>query len=174
MAKGDLKVLQAMMKADPECTLAAESHDFYVAANLKAWTERRSLVGSGHCAVLVQTATGCGKTRFWVRGPRVKGNSAVPEGTAIAIFDEDGTYPSKGNHAAIYIKPVSNGLLTLDQWTHDEGKKAAIEKGGFWFVQTYGNKRYPLNDGNRFHVILTARKIVSHGEVEHGCLLQRW
>lgn len=168
MAAGDLATLQAMIKADPGCTAAAEGHEFYVAANLKSWKDRRTMCGNGQCAILVQTATGCGKTRFWVRGPVVKGNAAVPEGTAIAIFNDDGTYPFAGKHAAIYLSQDGTGLNTLDQWAHDENKKAAIEKRGYFFKQTFGNTRYPLNDGNRFHVILTAKKIVNHAEVEDG------
>lgn len=166
MPAGDTATLRAMLKADPACPLAAESHDFYVAANLKGWKDRKTLCGNGQCAILVQTATGCGKSRFWVRGPVVKGNAAVPEGTAIAIFDDDGSYPATGNHAAIYISQDDKGLLTLDQWAHDEVKKARIENKGYWMVQNFGNTRYPMNDGDRFHVILTLRKIVNQGEAD--------
>ena len=101
MPTGPTATLEAMIKADHGCTLAAATHDFYVAKNIKSWKDRRTLCGNGQCAILVQTATGCGKTRFWVRGPVVKGNAAVPEGTAIAIFSDDGTYPHLGKHAAI-------------------------------------------------------------------------
>lgn len=156
MAKGDLEALRKMFAADPGNTRQAEMYEFYVATNLAAWKKRRKAVGNSQCPVLPQAASGAALTRFWVKGPLVKGNAHVPEGTVIASgWDEHGYYRSKphGNHAAIYLSQSSKGLRVLDQW---KGKEAWIEAHGFERTLPFG-KGDVSNGGDHFYVVLTSR-----------------
>lgn len=75
--------------------------------------------GSGKCPGIVQTHGGLPLVKFWFEGPKVRGLSVIPYGTAVATF-VDGTYPNweTGNHVAIYIdQHPAKGVLVFDQWT---------------------------------------------------------
>jgi len=77
-------------------------------------------VGSGQCVAYVQQASGAPRTALWRRGNLVKGGR-VPQGTAIATFDPDGTYGNHfdgRSHAAILHEELLEGLLVWDQWLH--------------------------------------------------------
>jgi hypothetical protein len=66
----------------------------YVADNPRQWISSKQ-VGNGECVALVQRATGAPTTDKWQAGALVQGNTSLPPGTAIAVFDADGKY---GNH----------------------------------------------------------------------------
>ncbi len=72
---------------------------------------------TNECALLVQ-AFGCGKTRFWRRGPQVKACSYVPVGTVIATL-RDGVYygdHSGRSHVGIFHSKDKNGITMIDQF----------------------------------------------------------
>ena len=56
----------------------------------------------------------------------MKGNIAIAKGTAIATFENDGTYKSHatGNHAAVYMEQTSDGLIVWDQYKAGQAWKA--------------------------------------------------
>jgi hypothetical protein len=156
MAKGELSVLRAMAQGDPDFKREPEMYEFYVVDKLSIWKKRRKAVGNSQCPVLPQAASGAPKTRFWVQGPRVKGNTAVPEGTVIASgWDEYGLYRSKphGNHAAIYLSQTAKGMKVLDQWL---GKEGWIEEHGFERTLPFG-KGDVSNGGDHFYVVLSSK-----------------
>src|ERR1035437_9770718 len=63
----------------------------------------------------------------WKPGARVKGNSALPVGTVIAIFDHNGVYLGQEGldysggkaHTALYIRQSSEGIEVVHQ--HQQG-----------------------------------------------------
>lgn len=159
MAKGTLAELQAMAKADAGFTGKPEMLEFHKAANLAKWKKRTSLVGNGNCPILPQVASGAPKVKFWRKGPLVKGNGAVPEGTVIACgWNSEGRYPNRkhGNHAAIYLRQNAKGLVVMDQWL---GKD--IVKWGFERTLPFGPRKGDdiVNGGDYFHVVVTERFI---------------
>ncbi len=157
MAKGDIQALRAIVAADPDFKGSPEMYEFYVATDLAKWKKRRKLVGNGQCPVLPQAASGAALTRFWIKGPLVKGNTKIPEGTIIASgWDDMGRYRSKphGNHAAIYLSQSAKGIKVLDQW-HD--KDDWVAKHGFERTLPFGGKHDVSNGGDHFHVVLTSR-----------------
>ena len=157
MAKGTIEQLRSMAATDTNFKLRPELHEFYIADDLARWKKRRTLCGNGGCPILPQLASGAPKVRFWLRGPLVKGNTAVPEGTVIAAgWDDKDKYPNKkhGNHAAIYLGQDSKGLQVLDQW---QGKDVA--KRGFQRTLTFGERSGDsiVDGGDYFHVVLSVR-----------------
>ena len=92
MPKGTLAELQAMAKADKDFAGKPEMLEFHKAENLPKWKKRKTLVGNGHCPVLTQVASGAPKVKFWRKGPLVKGNAAIPEGTVIACGSAAGPW----------------------------------------------------------------------------------
>jgi hypothetical protein len=108
-----------------------------------------SIVGSGECVEYVQAASGAPVTAFWVRGAQVRGNS-IPEGTAIATFNDVGKYANKKDgtsHAAIYLSQDSTGIEVWDQWSGQPVHRRHIRfQGGAANV-------HPVNDGDAFYVI---------------------
>lgn len=159
MPTGEIADLQAMAKADPGFTDRPELRQFHIVENVAKWKKRTTPVGNGHCPVLTQVASGAPKVKFWKKGPIVKGNAAVPEGTVIACgWNSDGKYPNQkhGNHAAIYLSQTAKGLVVLDQWV---GKDVA--RWGFQRVLPFGPKKGDdiVNGGDYFHVVVTERFI---------------
>jgi hypothetical protein len=55
----------------------------------------------------------------WKKGPRVRGNTNITQGTAIATFNSDGQYHG---HAAIYVSQDDKGIQVYDQWITGAGK----------------------------------------------------
>ena len=102
-------------------------------------------VGTGQCVAYVQAVAGAPLTAHWRRGQVAKGNPITP-GTAIATFDDDGTYGNHTDgrsHAAIYLGQDTNGLQVLDQWLGQPVHFRTI---------VFGHP-LPVNDGNKFYVI---------------------
>jgi hypothetical protein len=105
-------------------------------------------VGTGQCVAYVERAAGTPPTGQWKRGLLVKGNP-VPQGTAIATFDDDGTYGNHTDgrsHAAIFHEEVAEGLNVWDQWSTHPVTPRLIRFNG----------AEPCNDGNQFYVIEAA------------------
>jgi hypothetical protein len=106
-------------------------------------------IGSGQCVAFVEMAAKTPNTAAWKRGRIVAGDTTIPEGTAIATFDPQGTY---GNHAdgrshgAIYVSQVAGqGLAVYDQWLSQPVHLRTIH-----FRDGAG---LAVNDGNQFYVI---------------------
>jgi hypothetical protein len=62
-------------------------------------------------------ADGNGARIKYFEGEKVLGNKKLAEGTAIATFVK-GRWPglAQGNHSAVYLGQVSNGIYVIDQW----------------------------------------------------------
>ena len=84
MPAGTLEALSTAVKADPLCKLDPAIYDFYVANDVQALAQNCAIVDNGQCVELVKQKAGAPVTSFWRKGPRVKGNSAIPAGAAIA------------------------------------------------------------------------------------------
>lgn len=156
MAKGDLTVLRAMAKADPNFKRDPEMYEFYVVPNPAAWKKKRKCVGNSQCPILPQAASRAPLTRFWAQGPHVKGNTHVPAGTVIASgWDEYALYRSKphGNHAAIYLSQTAKSMQVLDQW---QGKEYWVEQHGFEPSLPFG-KGGISDGGDHFYVVLSCK-----------------
>lgn len=76
--------------------------------------------GNGQCVALVKALTGAPASSHWKEGMSLAEalrSGKIQSGTAIATF-VDGRYPnwSHGNHAAIFVRAVTNGIEIYDQW----------------------------------------------------------
>jgi hypothetical protein len=104
-------------------------------------------VGTGQCVAYVQVASGAPLTSRWKRGKLVRENS-VPQRTAIATFDPDGSYGNHTDgrsHAAILHEELPEGLLVWDQWlAHPVAPRVIHFRGGAGDA---------VNDGDQFYVI---------------------
>ncbi len=104
-------------------------------------------VGTGHCVVYVQKASGAPKAKEWKEGEKVRDSLLIQKGTAIATF-VDGKYLNKptGNHAAIYISQNDkSGIWVYDQWVgHPVEKRIIRFRGGHGTAS---------NDGDAFSII---------------------
>ncbi|MDR3088068.1 MAG: BPSL0067 family protein [Azoarcus sp.] len=70
------------------------------------------------CATAIKALTGAPATASWRRGKKVKGNTTIAPGTAIATFarQANGKFLFKG-HAAIFCNHnMGNGFMVYDQW----------------------------------------------------------
>jgi hypothetical protein len=117
----------------------------WVASNPEAY--KGQAVGNGQCVAFVETAAQTPRTADWKRGVLVRGND-VPRGTAIATFDDDGTYGNHTDgtsHAAILVAEQDDGLLVWDQW-----KNHPVSQRTIHFRNGAGD---PVNDGDQFYVI---------------------
>src|SRR5580658_2989810 len=108
-----------------------------------------NVTGTGQCVAFVEAAAQTPLTAQWKRGRIVAGDMTVPEGTAIATFDPDGTYGNHTDgrsHGAIYVSQVAGqGLLVYDQWVGQPVHQRTIH-----FRDGAG---LAVNDGNQFYVI---------------------
>ncbi len=154
MTIGSTPALAAMIAADPDCKFPAENYSWYAASDVVALRDSTTIYGDGSCVLLVQDSTVAGVPHhsLWRQGPRVKGNSAIPAGAAIASGWENGLYPSSKhhNHAAIYLSSNTAGLVVIDQWPGIDLKLFRPH------TLRFGNMHnYPSNNGDVFYVILT-------------------
>ena len=107
------------------------------------------VVGSGQCPAIVQVYGGLPKVKHWREGPKVRGNTLIPYGTAIATFIH-GIYPNMvhGNHTAIYLEQdPRRGVHVFEQF-----KGVGAQKRWLPFMDGKSNRS---NDGAAFSVILT-------------------
>lgn len=120
----------------------------YVASTPETYIGK--VVGTGQCVAFVQQTSNAPHTIQWNRGRKVKGDTTVPKGTAIATFDSAGKYTNSldgSSHAAIYISQDALGLQVWDQWTGQPVHQRTLHfRGG-------GPGVRPDNDGDAFYVI---------------------
>ena len=114
--------------------------------------EGKDLAGTGQCVALVQSYTKAPLTSTWKEGAKVKGNTTIKKGTAIATF-VNGKYPNKahGNHGALYISQDATGIKVMDQWS-TKGKIASRTLP-FKGQNKDGTYIDPSNNGDAFSVI---------------------
>jgi hypothetical protein len=108
------------------------------------------VVGTGQCVAFVQAASGAPHSSQWKQGKLVKGEAALPAGTAIAAFSAAGAYTNSvdgSSHAAVFVKQDTNGILVWDQWTGQPVHQRWIRFQG----NAPGVK--PVNNGDSFCVI---------------------
>jgi hypothetical protein len=115
----------------------------FIAPNPENYKDQ--VVDDGQCVAFVKEASGAPQTSLWKEGEKVR-SSEILTGTAIATFI-NGVYPSHshGNHAAIYVEQVADGLVVWDQWTGQPVHKRTIH-----FRDGVGDLS---NDGDAFSVI---------------------
>ncbi|MBN1980511.1 MAG: BPSL0067 family protein [Chitinivibrionales bacterium] len=103
--------------------------------------------GSGQCVDLIKIAARAPATSSWKMGEKVRGNTTIKRGTAIATFDKNGRYPNNatGNHAAFYLSQNSDCIIVWDQWRGQPPHRRPINFRG-------GSDR-PSNDGDAYYVI---------------------
>jgi hypothetical protein len=81
---------------------------------------------------------------------KVRGDSTIQVGAAIATFGSNGTYTNSTDgtsHAAIYVGQNGIGLQVWDQWTGQPVHQRTIRfQGGAPGVK-------PVNDGDAYYVI---------------------
>ncbi|WP_256081229.1 BPSL0067 family protein [Massilia sp. YIM B04103] len=98
------------------------------------FTSQKEVVGNGQCVTLVKKLTGAPASSLWKEGNSIwsliAAGKTIPSGTAIATFF-NGRYPnySTGNHAAIFLRVVANGIEVFDQWTTVKPAKRTIRFG---------------------------------------------
>jgi hypothetical protein len=117
----------------------------YVANNPKHWIGHS--VGSGQCVAYVQKASGEPRTVSWQRGELVRGNNSIVSGTAIATFDQNGTYGNHTDgrsHAAIYVRQDANSITVLDQWSGHHVSERKIH---------FHDAPRSENDGRNYYVV---------------------
>lgn len=84
-------------------------------------TDQIKVFGNGQCVALVRALTGAPPSSIWREGDHLvdllESNTYIAPGTAIATFF-DGRYPNRphGNHAAIFLRWVGNGIEVFHQW----------------------------------------------------------
>jgi hypothetical protein len=85
------------------------------------FAEQLKAFGNGQCVALVRALTGAPPSSTWREGDRLvdllEANALIAPGTAIATFTH-GRYPNlpHGNHAAIFVGWVGNGIEVFHQW----------------------------------------------------------
>ena len=86
----------------------------------------------------------------------VKGDTALPPGTAIATFDATGRYAnhSHGNHAAIYLSQDASGIRVIDQWNRRNAQgKIVSQQLPHIRVLRFNDQLGTSDNGNRFSVV---------------------
>lgn len=87
-------------------------------------------VGTGQCVAFVEAAASTPRTGQWQQGKKVKGDTTLATGTAIATF-QNGSYQNSlqgSSHAAIYLRQTAEGIYVLDQWNHQGTKQVVHER----------------------------------------------
>jgi hypothetical protein len=112
------------------------------------------LVGNGQCVTFVHTVVTIPPASLWRRGPPVKGQLAIPSGTIIATFDENGHYGNHTNgtsHTAIYLRETPNGIVVLDQWKGQTAlRDHPPQQRIIYFRNGYGKK---VDDATQYYVV---------------------
>jgi hypothetical protein len=112
--------------------------------------------GNTECVEFIAQTLNTPLTSAWKEGKKVKGDTSIISGTAIATF-KNGVYPQTGNsgkHAAIYLSQSATGIVVVDQWrSQGEVKKRTIK---FKTDAQRQQANYTVsNDGEAFSVIET-------------------
>ena len=105
------------------------------------------VIGDGQSVSFVSEIAGVPPASAWKQGPPAKANS-IPQGTAIATFDENGNFisPASGGNAAIYESQDQSGI-----WLWDQRNGQPIHRHYVRFANGAGR---PANDGDAYCVIL--------------------
>lgn len=111
-------------------------------------------VGDQECVALVRHFTHAPNTAAWKQGAKVLGNRSIPIGTAIATF-ERGRWPGrrKGNHSALYLGQVSDGIYVIDQWPKSGRSTIAKRFIAVKRVNDDGSFEQPSDNAAAFSVI---------------------
>lgn len=80
--------------------------------------------------------TRAGQTTNWKKGARVKGNTSIKPGTAIATFYSNGKY---FGHAAIYVSQTATAITVYDQWNDTPLHTHQIKFKGHGYVSNDGD-----------------------------------
>ncbi len=112
------------------------------------------VVGTHQCVALVQEYAGAPITSTWRQGEAVLGNITLKSGTAIATF-VNGRYPNRahGNHAALYVRQASNGIIVADQWKADNKTEISVRLIRSLGKDKRGNFIQPSDNADAFFVI---------------------
>lgn len=100
----------------------------------KNFAERTEVFGNGQCVALVRELTGAPPSSTWRESDRLvdllESGGYIAPGTAIATFF-NGRYPNMthGNHAAIFVRWVGNGVEVFHQWRGKSPHKAVLYFG---------------------------------------------
>lgn len=81
------------------------------------------------CVAYIKKVTNAPQTNAWRAGaklydpmaPMCGAHPTIAPGVAIATFDSSGRYPSKNQHAAIFLRYSNRGFWVQDQWVQ-QGK----------------------------------------------------
>lgn len=113
-------------------------------------------VGDQQPVTLVRHFTQAPPPGAWQEGEQVIGNTTLSAGTAIATF-EAGKYPADraGNHAALYLYQVSDGIYVVDQWPDGPAQQSGISQR---YIPRLGKDKtgrfnHPSNNADAFSVI---------------------
>jgi hypothetical protein len=130
-----------------------ESHMAYVYTAVRK-LENQPKVDDFECVSLIRRFAKTPATFLWREGSSVMGDRTLAHGTAIAIFVK-GKWPAKphGNHAALYLGQVSDGMYIMDQWNRSD--KEVISSR---FIYRLGKKKdgtfkRPSDNADAFSVI---------------------
>jgi hypothetical protein len=118
--------------------------------SLSPETSKGQSIGTGHCVPYVQQASNAPATAQWKKGRKVRGDTTIQKGTAIATFSADGKYTNSldgTSHAAIYLRQDGKAIYVLDQWINQPVHERAIRfQGG-------KTGRDTVNDGDNYYVV---------------------
>lgn len=81
------------------------------------------------------------------QGDRVKGNSGIAIGSAIATFDRNNSYANKvdgTSHVAIYLGQTAVGIQVMDQWVGHPVSERTIY---------FRSAPRAVNDGGNYYVV---------------------
>jgi hypothetical protein len=107
---------------------------------------------------LVQRATGAPLTSNWKAGELVRGNTNLPPGTAIALFDANGKYGNHtdgSSHAAIYMGQDSTGINIVEQYNirDADGKISTQISPHSYHLSFNTTAKSPIRHGENYRVI---------------------
>ena len=111
-------------------------------------------VGNQQCVVMVEfyAKAPAPANPKWKQGIRVKGDTGIAKGTAIATF-VNGVYPNRpsGNHAALYELQDNTGVWVVDQYFGSNG----IHKRRLRFKGAHPDGSFidAVNNGDAFSVV---------------------
>lgn len=97
------------------------------------YAKQKEIVGNGECVPLVMHLTGARASSLWREGDKVPdllGKGGIAKGTLIATF-VNGHYHNlrQGNHAALFIRQVPDGIEIFDQWRNHKPSARVIHFG---------------------------------------------
>ena len=128
---------------------------------LNTWVSGQADIDAGkerECPACVKKLTGAPQTSLWRRGKKVKGNSNILPGTAIATFKimlgNGNRFRYKG-HAAIFKGFTAGGIEVYDQWANGPVLPGQTQSGVPFHkrIIEYLCGGYISNDAEAFFVV---------------------